>query len=433
MAGINPQAAALNDTISSVNSHVLDMLSERGKHIFYPHKGILGQSAEAKGKRINATIGIALEDDGSPMRLGCIADKLQLDPGDAFPYAPSPGDPQLRDVWKQMLARKNPSLANKAISRPNITCALTHALSICGYLFGDEGDTLITPDFYWGNYRLIFSNAYGVNIDTYKTFVDGGFNVEGLREKLQSGTPGKRLVLLNFPNNPTGYTVTEKESEALRDVLLEAAEAGNDLVVLIDDAYFGLVYEDGVMAESIFTKLCDLNERILAVKVDGATKEDYVWGFRVGFITYGTKGGTDAFYRAMEDKTGGAVRGNVSNAPRLSQSLLLAAYTSDVYAEQKQQKYKTLKRRCLKVKQIIDSHPEYKEAFEPLPFNSGYFMCVTLKGADPEEVRQLLIDEYGTGVIAASGVIRLAFSATPYDLLDDLFANLFAAVKKLRQ
>ncbi|MCP4717575.1 MAG: hypothetical protein GY868_20835, partial [Deltaproteobacteria bacterium] len=73
MASINPQAASLNETIASANPNVLPMLSTKGKNIFFPHKGILGQSAEAKNKKINATIGIALENDGTPMRLNSVA------------------------------------------------------------------------------------------------------------------------------------------------------------------------------------------------------------------------------------------------------------------------------------------------------------------------------------------------------------------------
>ena len=65
------------------------LLSKKGREIFFPSKGILGQSAEAKGKRINATIGIALEDDGSPMRLPGLAEQVDVAPADVFPYAPS--------------------------------------------------------------------------------------------------------------------------------------------------------------------------------------------------------------------------------------------------------------------------------------------------------------------------------------------------------
>ena len=59
-------------------------------------------------------------------------------------------------------------------------------------------------------------------------------------------------------------------------------------------------------------------------------------------------------------------------------------------------------------------------------------MCLKLKGADPEAVRQLLLDEFDTGLIAAAGVLRVAFSAAPYDCLDELFNNVFKAVLKLQ-
>ena len=38
------------------------------------------------------------------------------------------------------------------------------------------------------------------------------------------------------------------------------------------------LYEEGIEKESLFTYLCDLHENVLAIKIDGATKEDYVWG-----------------------------------------------------------------------------------------------------------------------------------------------------------
>ena len=49
MNNINPQAKDLNDQICETNPGVLNMLSQRGKAIFFPKKGILAQSAEAKG------------------------------------------------------------------------------------------------------------------------------------------------------------------------------------------------------------------------------------------------------------------------------------------------------------------------------------------------------------------------------------------------
>jgi aspartate/methionine/tyrosine aminotransferase len=152
----------------------------------------------------------------------------------------------------------------------------------------------------------------------------------------------------------------------------------------------------------------------------------------VGFITYGIKGGTQALYTALEAKTAGAIRGNISNAPAISQAILLKAFTHPDYEAQKHEKFKTLKARCTKLTAILQAHPEYAEAFEALPFNSGYFMCVRLKGADPEAVRQVLLKDYSTGLIAASGLLRVAFSSTPIDKLEQLFSNLYQAVCSLK-
>ena len=424
---LNPQAEELNETISKNSKTVNALLSKKGKAIFFPKKGILAQAADAKGKKINASIGMALEDDGSPLCLDTISKLVDLDKKDVFNYAPSYGKKELREKWKELIYEKNPSLKAET-SLPVVTNALTHALSISAYLFLDEDDKLIVPNPFWGNYKLIFINGFGAKINEFSLFKDKGFNLEGLKEKLNAAGE-KKVVLLNFPNNPTGYTPTEQEADGIISAIEEAADNGKHIAVLVDDAYFGLVYEDGVYKESLFSKLAGLHENVLAVKVDGATKEDYVWGFRVGFITYAIKGGNVDLYAALADKTSGAVRGTISNAPHLSQSLILKSFNNPDYQTQKVEKFETLKKRYDKVKEIIEGHPEFKEYFEPLPFNSGYFMCIELKDLDAEEIRQRLLKDYDTGLIAMGKLLRVAFSSTPYPLLDELFENVYKACK----
>ncbi|MEA2036639.1 MAG: aminotransferase class I/II-fold pyridoxal phosphate-dependent enzyme [Nanoarchaeota archaeon] len=426
---MNPQAEELNENIKSVNKNVYDMLSDKGKAIFFPKKGILAQTAEAKGKNINATIGIALEEDGSPMRLKSISEKVDLDPKDVFPYAPSFGRPDLREKWKEMMFKKNPSLKGVEISLPVVTNALTHGMSMVGYLFMDPGENVISPDLYWGNYNLILKSAYGVEFDTFETFKEEGFNVEGLKEKL--GLEGdKKIVVLNFPNNPTGYTPTEDEVTQIIKVVKEAAEGGKKILMIIDDAYFGLVYKDGIYKQSIFSELAGLHENVLAVKLDGATKEDYVWGLRVGFMTYSVKGGNKELYSALESKTSGAIRGNISNDSNLSQSLVYNAFSDANYWDEKKEKYELLKKRFMEVESVINAHNEYGDEFEALPFNSGYFMCIKLKNKEGGEVRQILLKRYDTGVIALGNILRLAFSATPTNLISELFDNIYKACKE---
>jgi aspartate/methionine/tyrosine aminotransferase len=424
-------ASALNADLSAAGSPLASMLSPKGQRAYFPSRGILGQSAEAKDATINATIGTAFEEDGSPLCLECLEELVKL-PSTSFLYAPSFGLPGLRETWRTMLVAKNPSLAGRSFSLPIVTHALTHGLSVAGHLFVGEGDEIILPDLYWDNYELLFEEAYGGELRTFPMFSGTAFNVPAMDALLQA--PGdKKIVILNFPNNPTGYTATHEDADAICAALLRAAQAGKRIVVILDDAYFGLVYEPGVSKESLFPQLAEMHRNILAVKLDGPTKEDYVWGFRTGFITFGAQGATPAQYKALEAKAAGVVRGSISSASSIAQHLLQKAYALPAYAEQKEAKFQTLERRYRRIKEILAAHPEYAESFSPMPFNSGYFMCVKPVGVEPEAVRKGLLERKSTGVIVLSGLIRLAFSAVPFDRLEALFANLHDVVQELRK
>jgi len=426
---MNPLAKILNDTISSNNAGLFELLSERGKNVFFPSGGILGQTAEAKGKKFNATIGIALADDNTPMRLPSMDHLINMDPSAVFPYASSFGKQPLREKWAEMIHEKNPSLQGE-MSMPVVTNGLTHSLSMAAYIFLDAGDKLILPDLFWGNYNLMFKTVYGVELETFNTFAGNGFDTQDLRKTL-SKEVGKKVLLLNFPNNPTGYTPTNAEVKEIISIIKDRAEAGDHLVIIIDDAYFGLVYEDDVYKESIFAPLASLHENVLAVKIDGATKEDYVWGHRIGFCTVAAKGMTAECADAFASKIAGAVRSTISNACHLSQSLLLETYHSPSYNEEKLAQYALLKKRYEIVKETI-TDAKYSDFFTPLPFNSGYFMCVELnENLNAEEVRKTLLEKYDTGVIATGNRLRIAYSSLPTDLITSLFENLYSACSSL--
>jgi aspartate/methionine/tyrosine aminotransferase len=431
MVFLNPEAEELNQVIEKRNPTVYELLSSRGKAIYYPRKGILAQGAAAKNKEINATIGTAYEDDGRPMVLPSLASHIGLSARDAFPYAPSEGLKPLRDRWQELIKSKNPSLGTAEISAPVVSCGVTHGLSMVGYLFVDQGEEVITSDLYWENYDLVYSCAFGARLKLFNFFKDGSFDVASFRETVGAGPVGKKLVLLNFPNNPSGYTPTGETSAEIVRVLQEAAEAGNKLAVILDDAYFGLFFEDNICVESLFSTLSHLHENLLAIKVDGLTKEEYAWGFRVGFVTYGIQNGQPDLYKCLEEKTAGAIRGSISNGPHLSQSLFLTALQSGSYAREKEENKKKIRQRYLRVKGVLQEHPEYRRYFEELPFNSGYFMCVRLKNLSAEKIWELLLDKYSTGVICYSekNLLRIAFASTPIDKIETLFNNIYSACK----
>lgn len=433
---MNALAKELNEIVAGVNPAVLGMLSDLGKNIYMP-KGIITQSAEAKEKahKFNATIGIAME-KGEPMYLQCIYDYLKdLSPKDVFTYAPSSGKPELRTRWRKKIYDENPSVKGKEISSPVVTNALTHGLNIVADMFLDKGDYVVLPTMFWGNYRLTFSVINGAEIATYETFTEqGGFNVDALLSKVEEcgKIKGKALVILNFPNNPSGYTPVPEEAKAIADGLTAIAEKGIKLVVVTDDAYFTLFYENSI-TESIFGQLVGRSKNLLPIKLDGATKEEFVWGLRVGFITFGATSSEDesAMFAALEKKVTGLIRGTISNCPHPSQTLVLKSLENPNFEKQRKEKFEILKERSLKFKEILN-RGEFTDQFTYYPFNSGYFMCLKLKNIDAEDLRIYLLDKYGIGTISSSKTdLRIAFSCVEANDSEELFKLVYQACKEL--
>ena len=422
---MNKLALQLNKTLGPA----ADFLSPAGRRMYFPYGGILGQGAEAKSCELNATVGMAFEEDGSPLVMECFRKSVGLDKR-AFLYAGSFGLPKLREKWRAMEFAKNPSLKGKTFSNPVVTNALTHGIRICAELFAGPRDTLVCPDLFWDNYELIFKEAVGCRVERFNTFKKGAFDADAMKKTLLA--PGKKKVLiLNFPNNPTGYTATFADARRIVSAVGAAAAKGKRIVVLCDDAYFGLVYEKGIHGESLFAEFSDLHRNVLAVKLDGTTKEDYVWGLRVGFVTFAFKGATADQLKALEAKAAGNVRSGISNVTSIGQHLAVRAYEDPGYAAQKREKFAVLKKRYLQIRLILKTHPEYAKRFEVMPFNSGYFMCVKPIGVDAEKVRRHLVEKYSVGTIVLSGLIRIAFSTVPMAKLDKLFASVASAIADL--
>jgi aspartate/methionine/tyrosine aminotransferase len=436
---MNPLAVELNEVIQKANIHVYEMLSEVGKNLFFP-KGILTQSAEAKEKahKFNATIGMATE-KGRTMYLPSVMSLLSgLEPEDTLTYAPSFGIPTLRKAWKDGLFEKNPSLASSKISLPVVSHAITHGLSVVGDMWVDPGDVIVLPDKIWGNYNLIFSVRRGARIVQHTLFDNGGrLNLKSFEEcvRTEAKKSKKIIVLFNFPNNPTGYTPFPDEAKTMAEILMDLAHQGTNVLAVTDDAYFGLFFDDHVLKESIFAGLVNKHPRLMAIKLDGATKENYVWGLRVGFITYGAclTGDHDGVYNALERKTAGAVRGSISSASHLSQTITLRSLKSSSYKAEKEDKFRIMKDRAMEVKRVL-ANPKYRDAWNPYPFNSGYFMCLKLKTVEAEPLRVHLLNKYGVGLISLGKEdLRVAFSCVEKKDVQELFDIVLQGVKDLKR
>ena len=435
-APMHPLAQAANEALRRDTPVVFDLLSERGKRFFFPAKGILAQGAEAKqkAKTANATVGIATE-NGMPMHLACVHRYYQgLAPAEIYDYAPSYGKPELRAAWAKKQRLETPSLGDHPVSNPVVTNALTHGLGLAGDLFLDPGDEVLSSDLMWENYNLNWETRLGAHYNYYRFFDEklSGFNLAGFAQALSRHRGRKLVVSLNFPNNPSGYTPTRAEAEGIVQALRAEAEAGTRMVAVVDDAYYGMFFDEACERESFFGRLARASENLLAIKIDGATKEEFVWGLRVGFITFGVKNGTAAAYKALEDKTAGLVRAYVSNVSHPGQSIVLKVLADPDFRRQQAEKVAVLRSRAQAVARECRK-PEYADCWDVYPFNSGYFMCLRLKDADADAVRLRLLEDHGVGAIAlGQREVRVAFSCLTEAQIPGVFAAAAKAVRAVR-
>lgn len=402
------------------------VLSKYGQRGYFP-RGIVAQSQEADSLAhfANATAGVALEDKHymTHRLFGQFAPLVSTD--NMVGYAPTAGDATLRQVWWSEMLRKNPALISTVCSLPVVTAGLTHALSLAADLLLDSDDTVVVPSPCWDNYELIFTVRHGAQIVRPPLFdTDVHFSPQAIKESIRNAKTQKVFVLLNFPNNPSGYTPTQAEMYELRDCLLACAEEGKYLVVVVDDAYFGLFHEPTVYQHSIFSLLCNAHENLLAVKCDAATKESLVWGFRLGFITYGAKGLTAEHYTALVQKTMGAIRSSVSSCSRIGQSLLVTVMQHDQYHEDIAKVATEMQRRYKIVQEAILQQGNIKE-LQPLPFNSGYFCAFRCSG-DAEKLRRHLLESHGIGTVAiGADLLRVAYASVDADLLPSVIEKVY--------
>ncbi len=432
---MNPLACDLNNVLS--DSPAGNLLSPFGKKIFFP-KGIIAQAAEAKqdGYFANAAIGMAVK-NGNALTLSVLDEGLaSIGASRAVLYAPTAGEPGVRKAWLDSLLKKNPSLKKERISLPVVVPGLTAGISYTANLFLGEGDRILTCDPSWDNYSLIFSERHSAEIKEVPFFKEGldGLDIEGIEKALRKeAESGSLRLILNFPQNPSGYSPSSREAEKLVQILTDIANSGTTVLVLVDDAYFGLTYEPDIYPESLFALLSQASKNLLAVKIDGPTKEDYVWGLRMGFITFGSKSLTPAHSEALEKKLMGTIRSSVSCSNTPAQLLMLKTMEDSRSAGEKAKFKALLKNRYQKVKDFLlkqGPHP----LLNPLPFNSGYFMSFCVKNEMAETLRTRLLKKHGIGTIAMGPrYLRVAFSSVEDTKLTEVYTRIWEEATALAE
>lgn len=426
-------AAQINRDLEEGAPALFRALSPMGRRVVFP-PDIPFQAAQAKGCEINGTIGVFTDGAGQAVPLPSIADTLELPAADknrALLYSPVDGFPDVRAAWRTWQRRE--LLPGAPVSGlPVVTCGLTHSLALVADLFGGEGRVVAIPTPFWGNYRQVFGLRTGAVVRSAPGYRDGAYNPHAVAEALDDLVPGEPAVaLLNFPSNPGGYSPTVAERETLVDSLVRVAER-RPLVVLCDDAYLGLVYEEGIPAESIFWDLAGRHPDLVPVKVDGATKELAFFGGRVGFVTFAVEPDS-AVQKALDSKLKCLIRAGIGSPVATSQMILLQALRSPSVDDEVAAVRQVATERYQAVAPALAALD--RELLRPLPFNSGFFALLEIPeelGVSSEELRLHLIAKHSTGVVSiAPRYVRLATCSVAAAALPEMVARVERGLREL--
>lgn len=351
-------------------------------------------------------------------------------PAQAAAGSPVEGMPEVRRRWREWQRRSAPAGAPSSL--PLVTAGLSHGLSLLADLFGGEGKAVAVPQPFWGNYRQTFAVRTGAKVLTAPAYVDGRYNPRAAADALADLPDGEPAVaILNIPSNPGGYSPHPEERRATVESLLGVA-ARRPLVLICDDAYAGLVFEPDIPRDSLFWELAGAHPNLVAVKVDGATKEFSFFGGRVGFLTFAVEPESEAA-RSLESKVKMLVRSGIGSPVAVSQEILLQALRKEGVEDEIEAVRRLLEGRYRALKgALAGADPGLMTI---LPFNSGCFALVELPerlGLDSETVRRHLLDRHGTGLISiAPRYLRIAHCSVDEGALPELVRRMEKGIAEL--
>ncbi len=186
-------------------------------------------------------------------------------------YSPNRGFMELREEICRWMGRRY-GVEYSPKDDVLVTVGGSEALDICIRSLIDPGDEVLIPEPSFVCYVPLTQMARGVPV-VIETKAEDHFRLtaQALREKI---TPKTKLLILPYPNNPTGAVMRREDLEAIAQVVEE-----KNLLVLSDEIYGELTY--GHQRHVCFASLPGMRERTIVV--NGFSKMFAMTGWRLGF------------------------------------------------------------------------------------------------------------------------------------------------------
>lgn len=153
-----------------------------------------------------------------------------------------------------------------------VTVGVSEAFDLIIRAITEPGDEIIYHEPCYVSYSAEIRMAHGVPVPV-NTYAKNGFalNPADLGAAI---TPKTKAIILNFPCNPTGATLTPEQRQSIADLAIR-----HDLIVLADQIYSELHYNDGPM--NSIAALPGMKER--TIFLHGFSKAFAMTGFRIGY------------------------------------------------------------------------------------------------------------------------------------------------------
>lgn len=186
-----------------------------------------------------------------------------------------------------------------------VTVGASQAIDIALRTLLVPGDEVILPSPIYPGYEplITLQHAKVVAIDTTPTAFK--LTADVLEQAITDKT---KVVILPYPSNPTGVTLTKDELAAIKDVVVK-----HDLYLITDEIYSTISFDAPHVSMAIFEELA---ERLIVI--NGLSKSHAMTGFRIGFL-FGPFHLMDQFTKVLQY--------NVSCATSTSQYAALNAVT----------------------------------------------------------------------------------------------------------
>lgn len=194
---------------------------------------------------------------------------LQLKAGQTH-YCPSAGVLELREAACEWLRRdgRGDYSPNEIVVGPGGKPFLYYTIMATA----GPGDEVIYPDPGFPVYESVtlYAGAKPVPLPILEEN-DFRFTADDLRARVTDKT---RLLILNYPHNPTGGTLTRNELDAIVDIVVE-----NDIIVLSDEVYAHMLFEGEHVSLGTLPGM-----RARTIMLETFSKTYAMTGWRLGFI-----------------------------------------------------------------------------------------------------------------------------------------------------